>query len=127
MFRKGLIDQRQQHAGLSFRRLHFVFFGSVDAKISQLNYQPGGVVVDHDQEWLNKKNKHYRFIADILREQSLFELVANLCIYQRLPAYFRHHIKASIQQQHVISEQMNRYVSQVQEGLNLIADAMGYR
>lgn len=124
---KGLIDNDQHYAGMKFRCLHYIFFGTPNATAYDIEYEGRTTFASYepeDQEWLEKKNMLYKQAASMLREHNVFQKITDVCIYQYKPRFLEisilvRHNKLAISKESVAV--YNQELHYIQEGLDLLA------
>ncbi|MCH2037705.1 MAG: hypothetical protein MK137_03840 [Rickettsiales bacterium] len=120
---KGLISDKEHEAGMRFRCLHYVFFGSPTATAYHPEHHQGGrfyVQELRSQEWLNKKNVIYKRIASALREQGVFKDISDLCVYQKRPKILDQQPTGLNAQSICLSEKYTNELVKIKQGLGVL-------
>ena len=97
-FSKGLINEQQQNAGIRLRWLYTLKFGAPTIS-SYIPDDAGGHSCKYeDNNWMAKRQTEYNNILHLLDKAKSRQIVMDVCIFSRLPAFL--YEKISIHKPH---------------------------
>jgi hypothetical protein len=125
MLNKGIITSLEHQAGLRFRWLHYLKFGTLSLRAYNVGNIVGQQPLNNDTKWKYYKEKEYEQAAFTLCQSGCFNIVADICIFNqhtKLCSAFTGKDLAAIKFTTLLnnSQEISYQIQKLREGLKLL-------